>query len=211
MLSGSSILASVKFLIRKNSRHLISLRTPHPFGVRVQAREVVSGTALQFGPASPSVVCIPVPSAEPDRLLQVAGIIRAANRIAIAEVTSRAEATLARSAGFDALILSGHESGGWCGTESSFVLLQGVLAESDLPVWVRGGIGPGVAAGCIAAGASGVVLDGALLLTRESPLSPVWRERIARSDGSETAVIAPPSGASISVFAPSWVLKRSHA
>ena len=74
--------------------------------------------------------------------------------------------------------------------ESSFVLLQGVLAESDLPVWVRGGIGPSVAAGCIAAGASGVVLDGALLLTRESPLSPVWRKRIARSDGSETVAIA---------------------
>ena len=49
------------------------------------------------------------------------------------------------------------------------MLLQGVLAESDLPVWVRGGIGPNVAAGCMAAGATGVVLDGALLLSRESP------------------------------------------
>ena len=184
------------------ARHPISVRTARPFGVRVQACEVVSGTALPFGQASPSVICIPVPTAEPDQLRQVALLIRGANRIAIAEVTTRAEAALARSAGFDGLILSGHESGGWCGAESSFVLLQGVLAESDLPVWVRGGIGLGVAAGCIAAGASGVVLDGALLLTRESPLSPVWRERIARSDGSETAVIAPPSGASISVLAP---------
>ena len=41
--------------------------------------------------------------------------------------------------------------------------MQGVLAESTVPVWVRGGIGPHVAAGCIAAGAAGVVLDGAIL------------------------------------------------
>ena len=99
---------------------------------------------------------------------------------------TRAEARFAQSAGFDALMLSGHESAGWCGPESSFVLLQGVLAESSLPVWVRGGIGPNVAAGCIAAGASGVVLDGALLLSRESPVPAAWRERIARCDGSET-------------------------
>ncbi len=105
-------------------------------------------------------------------------------------------------AGFDGLILSGHESGGCCGAESSFVLLQGVLADGDCPVWVRGGIGPSVAAGCIAAGASGVVLDGALLLARESPLSPSWRERVARCDGSETILIVPREGPSLRVFAP---------
>src|SRR5207244_3735635 len=87
------------------------------------------------------------------------------------------------------------------GAESSFVLLQMALADVGLPVWVRGGIGPSVAAGCVAAGAAGVVLDGALLLARESPLSPAWRERVARSDGSETTVIEPLGGASVRVFA----------
>ncbi len=81
------------------------------------------------------------------------------------------------------------------------MLLQAALAEGGAPVWVRGGIGPNVAAGCVAAGAAGVVLDGALLLARESPLEPEWRERIARWDGSETTVVAPWSGAGIRVFA----------
>ena len=109
---------------------------------------------------------------------------------------------LAREAGFDALIVSGHESGGRCGAESSFVLLQGALAESDLPVWVRGGVGPNVAAGCVAAGASGVVIDGALLLSRESPLSRVWREHVSRWDGGETSAVVSPVGPGFRVFAP---------
>ena len=79
-------------------------------------------------------------------------------------------------------------------------------------MWVRGGIGPHVAAGCVAAGAAGVVLDGGLLLARESPLEPAWRERIARWDGSETTVVASESGAGIRVFAlpvrRSWVRLR---
>src|SRR5262249_42566845 len=111
------------------------------------------------------------------------------------------DARFAQSAGFDALILSGHEAGGWCGAESSFVLLQGVLADCALPVWVRGGIGPNVAAGCLAAGATGVVLDGALMLARESLVSAHWRERIARCDGSETIVITPQAGVSVRVLA----------
>jgi NAD(P)H-dependent flavin oxidoreductase YrpB (nitropropane dioxygenase family) len=175
--------------------------TARPFGVRTLAQEVLSQLALEPEIHSPAVMCIPVGTAEPDRLPEVARLIHAANRVAIAEVTTRADAGRARSAGFDGLILSGHESGGWCGPESSFVLLQGVLAETDLPVWVRGGIGPSVAAGCLAAGAAGVVLDGALLLSRESPLSPQRREQVSRCDGSESVVVVPRSHASLRVFA----------
>src|SRR5262249_55862328 len=82
----------------------------------------------------------------------------------LAEVTSRGSARDAARVGVDGLILSGHEAGGRGSEESSFILLQGVVASVDAPVWVRGGIGPNTAAACIAAGASGVVLDGALLL-----------------------------------------------
>jgi acyl transferase domain-containing protein/NAD(P)H-dependent flavin oxidoreductase YrpB (nitropropane dioxygenase family) len=122
-------------------------------------------------------------------------------RFVIAEVTSRADAQRAVAADSDGLIVSGNEAGGWGGTESSFVLLQAVLAEVTLPVWVRGGIGPNVAAGCWAAGAAGVVLDGALLLARESPVSAQWRERIARWDGSETACVEPVTGAGVRIYA----------
>ena len=63
-----------------------------------------------------------------------------------------------------------------------------------MPVWVRGGIGPRSAAACVAAGAAGVVLDGALLLARESPLDGPARERVERLDGGETIVLGQESG-----------------
>ena len=127
--------------------------------------------------------------------------IHETGRLVLGEVTSRAEIRRAIAAGVAGLIVAGNEAGGWGGAESSFVLLQVALAEGKLPVWVRGGIGPNVAAGCVAAGAAGVVLDGALLLARESPLGPEWRERIARWDGSETTVVAPRAAAGVRVFA----------
>ncbi len=126
--------------------------------------------------------------------------IMAAGRVAVAEVTSRDEARRANTAGFTGFIVSGNEAGGLCSAESSFVLLQRIMAKNEQPVWVRGGIGPNVAAGCVAAGAAGVVLDGALLLARESPIGSRWRERIARADGSETTVVGPASGGCIRVF-----------
>jgi acyl transferase domain-containing protein/NAD(P)H-dependent flavin oxidoreductase YrpB (nitropropane dioxygenase family) len=108
---------------------------------------------------------------------------------AVAEVTSREAAKAAVEAGFGALIVAGHEAGGWGSETSSFVLLQAVLGAVGVPVWVRGGIGLYSAAACLAAGAAGVVLDGALLLARESALDLAARARLERWDGSETQVI----------------------
>ena len=76
------------------------------------------------------------------------------------------------------LIVSGHEAGGRGSDSSSFILLQAVASAARVPVWVRGGIGLRSAAACLAAGAAGVVLDGALLLARESALDPSARGRI---------------------------------
>ena len=107
----------------------------------------------------------------------------------MAEVTARELAWSAARAGFDALIVAGHEAGGRGGDESSFILLQAVLSRPVPPVWVRGGVGLRSASACVAAGAAGVVLDGALLLARESPLDEETCARIERWDGSETVVI----------------------
>ena len=125
--------------------------------------------------------------------------IRAPGRLALAEVTSRDSARSAAQAGADGLILAGHEAGGAIGEESSFVLLQGVLADGGPPVWVRGGIGPSVASACVAVGASGVVLDGALLLARESPLAGPIRDRVKTWDGGETIVLGRSAGRPIRV------------
>jgi acyl transferase domain-containing protein/NAD(P)H-dependent flavin oxidoreductase YrpB (nitropropane dioxygenase family)/NAD(P)-dependent dehydrogenase (short-subunit alcohol dehydrogenase family) len=158
-----------------------------PIGVRLRA-ESLSSIFLDGLPANLAFVIVSG-RIESD-WARARGQVRAAGRRPIAEVTSRAAAREAVAAGFGALIASGHEAGGSVSDDSSFILLQGVLA--DVPdgcrVWVRGGIGPSTAAGCVAAGAEGVVLDGALLLAKESPLAEPIRTRIAHWDGVETSV-----------------------
>ena len=98
------------------------------------------------------------------------------------------EAKLAQQAGAHLVIAKGHESAGRVGQETSFVLLQRLCSELDLPVWVRGGIGPHTAAAALAAGCAGVVLDSQLLLLRESPLSVEQKEKISnRAPGARHA------------------------
>ena len=132
------------------------------------------------------------------------GAISETGRVAMAEVTSREAAAEAVAAGFEAIVVTGNEAGGLVASESSFDLLRAVLAQSPpgCRVWVRGGIGRESAAVCVAAGAAGVVLDGALLLTRESPLKSAVRERIARPGGVETSVFRTPDGREFGVTPP---------
>ncbi len=121
-------------------------------------------------------------------------------RVVLVQVTSIAEARAALQEGADGLIAKGSESGGRVGDEPSFILLQRILGEvrapGDLgdapkpPVWAQGGIGLHTAAACIAAGATGVVLDSQLALLDEST-APAETKRFLRAmDGSETRVVA---------------------
>ena len=126
----------------------------------------------------------------------------ARGRVVLAEVVDRRAALAAIEAGAAGVIVSGLEAGGRCGEESSLVLLQAVLGAGIDRAWVRGGIGPGSAAAVAAMGAAGVVLDGALLLAKESPLGEADRERVARLDGGETARIGPEGGPGVRVDAP---------
>lgn len=112
----------------------------------------------------------------------------------VLEAVSVAEARRARALGVSGLILKGQEAGGRVGTETAFVLLQRWLREAaegggSPPVWVQGGIGLNTAAACLAAGATGIVLDSQLLLARETPLPDRDREWLAAFDGSETVCL----------------------
>jgi acyl transferase domain-containing protein/NAD(P)H-dependent flavin oxidoreductase YrpB (nitropropane dioxygenase family)/NAD(P)-dependent dehydrogenase (short-subunit alcohol dehydrogenase family) len=102
------------------------------------------------------------------------------------EVTSLEQAQLGEQLGVDGLIAKGHEAAGWVSEETTFILLQHLLSEMNLPVWAQGGIGLHTAAACYAAGAAGVVLDSQLALTRESQLPAAAKQAIAAMDGSET-------------------------
>ena len=51
-------------------------------------------------------------------------------------------------------------------------MLQPWLKQTQLPLYVRGGVSPYVAAAYQAVGVSGGVLDSQVLLLEESPLAP---------------------------------------
>ena len=65
-------------------------------------------------------------------------ILRRSGRRGLAEVTSRASAHEAARAGFEGLIVAGHEAGGRGSDESSFILLQAVAGPGG-----GAGLGPG--------------------------------------------------------------------
>lgn len=147
-----------------------------------------------------AVVC-PLPRSRPEAAVLFRRIQEMGPRV-LCEVLAADQAAEALAAGADGLIAVGHEAGGTIGSDTAFILLQSVLAMTDRPVWIQGGIGLRVAAGCIAAGAAGVVLDGAILLARESPLPADLRAQLSTWDGSETSVIEPADGQAIRVYAP---------
>jgi len=103
----------------------------------------------------------------------------------LVEVTST-EQLAQLPAGIDGIVAKGHESAGWVGEDSSYILLQKLLRATTLPVFVRGGVGINTAAACRAAGAAGVVLDDQLLLCDESALPESIRAELTRLVGSET-------------------------
>ncbi|PWU03978.1 MAG: hypothetical protein C5B51_17720 [Terriglobia bacterium] len=105
------------------------------------------------------------------------------------QVSSLSEAEHAVAAGAEALVVKGSECGGRIGEETVFILLQRILPWVKVPVFARGGVGLHTASACLAAGAAGVALDWQLALAEESTLPESIKARIARMDGSETAVL----------------------
>ncbi len=124
----------------------------------------------------------------------------AASRDWYREVTGVAQIEGAEGISLAGLVVRGHEAGGYVGESSAFILTQQVLAKTDLPVHVQGGIGPNSAAACLAAGAAGVVLDDQLWLMPESPLPHSWKTALKPLNGSETIVLGERLGAAIRVL-----------
>ncbi len=162
------------------------------YAVRVHPEQVWQKWLDRAGENLVAVVC--TSSGTRGQLTHACAKIQAIGRRALCEITSLAEAETALDAGSDGLIAVGHEAGGQVGADSAFILLQAILARTDRPVWIRGGIGPRVSAGCIAVGAAGVVLEGAVLLARESSLAEEARRLLGGWDGSEPMLIEPAEG-----------------
>jgi acyl transferase domain-containing protein/NAD(P)H-dependent flavin oxidoreductase YrpB (nitropropane dioxygenase family)/NAD(P)-dependent dehydrogenase (short-subunit alcohol dehydrogenase family) len=116
------------------------------------------------------------------------------------EVTDRAQAATLHGLEVDGLIAKGHEAGGWVGEETTFILLQQLVTQANLPVWAHGGIGLHSAAACYAAGAAGVILDSQFALARESQLPETVKQAISLMDGSETLCIGSEAGRRFRVY-----------
>ena len=140
--------------------------------------------------------------ANPDgaRLADLVAAIHRTGCQAFSQATSLAEALAAEAAGVDAVIVKGHEAGGWIGSDSTFVLLQQCVTHLSTPVWAHGGIGLHTAAACYVAGVAGAVLDSQLLLARESPLPEPVKDEIRGMDGSETVCVGSGFGEEIRIF-----------
>jgi len=159
-----------------------------PVGVRLDGAAVDLLDWL-IAEAPSSVTTVILTAGDAGALRDRVAALRARSVRVALSATNEEEAALAEALGADVVIAKGHEAGGVIGDETTFVLLQRLLARCRAPVWAHGGIGPRTVAACYAAGAAGVVLDGQLLLLRECRLPAPARAAIERLDGSETAVV----------------------
>jgi acyl transferase domain-containing protein/NAD(P)H-dependent flavin oxidoreductase YrpB (nitropropane dioxygenase family)/NADP-dependent 3-hydroxy acid dehydrogenase YdfG len=162
----------------------------HDRGAAQRALRSLAGAVREFGVRvhGDAIMELPV-NATTVIAADLASISRFPERTVLAQVTSLDEARAAIGAGASGVIAKGSESGGRVGDETTFVLLQRLLAALDVPVWAQGGIGVHAATACFAGGASGIVLDVQLALLRESSLDAHVRTALTSMDGSETALV----------------------
>jgi nitronate monooxygenase len=141
---------------------------PELLQIAIAARPTLVG--ISFGDPAPYV-----------SQLHDAGILVAS------QVQSREWAEVAVEAGVDVVVAQGTEAGGHTGAVGTLPLLQILLEMTDLPVVAAGGIasGRGLAA-VLAAGAVGAWIGTPFLLAEEARNSAAARERIVRSNETET-------------------------
>ncbi|TWI62183.1 polyketide-type polyunsaturated fatty acid synthase PfaA [Pseudoduganella lurida] len=139
------------------------------------------------------------------RALQLGRCIARAVLLEVQDVeTGRA----AQAAGYDGLVVNGHEAGGRVGPSAAFVLAQECDGALQLPYWLRGGIGLHTAPAVMLTRAAGVVLCEQLWMAREAQEEPgarAWR----KLDGSETTLVG--EGAELHRFFARSGRARLHA
>ncbi|HEX8870753.1 MAG TPA: beta-ketoacyl synthase N-terminal-like domain-containing protein, partial [Lentzea sp.] len=156
---------------------------------RVRARHTRAFGVRLHGPLT-SAIPDAVDTVVVDLVRYVPNLAELGERRVLAMITSVAEAVEAIEFGATGLIAKGAEAGGRVGGSPAFVLLQQVLAITDLPVWVAGSIGPDTAAAAVAGGARGVVLEGQLALVAEARkhISAEIVNAVRLMDGADTVV-----------------------
>ncbi len=99
------------------------------------------------------------------------------------------------------VIVKGQEGPGKVSRYSAFILLQWYLKNCDLPAFVHGGVGWHTAAGFLAMGAEGLVLDNQLYLSREAPLATVYKDLLRQLEEKDATVLGQSLGSPYHFFA----------
>ncbi len=161
---------------------------PQGYGVKLAEIDALLAAALQRHAALGLRWLI----VEPAVLDQHPGLLadlRAAGVKLLVEVLDATLVGAAPEARCDGLVLKGNESGGFVGDDASFILLQKWHGRTTLPLYLRGGMTPAVAAACHAVGLAGGVLDAQVLLMPESPLRTALQPLLASLSGNETLAV----------------------
>jgi acyl transferase domain-containing protein/NAD(P)H-dependent flavin oxidoreductase YrpB (nitropropane dioxygenase family)/NADP-dependent 3-hydroxy acid dehydrogenase YdfG len=158
-----------------------------PFGLRIETLEPARLEALHPFVARGLAWLILDLEALPGCAAEV-GALRQSGLKVLAEVRTP-EGDPAALELADGLLLKGNEAGGYVGEDSSFILLQKWLGRTGLPLYLRGGLTPHVAAACSAVGVAGGALESQLLLMDEVSLSPALQTLIGNLSGSETVAV----------------------
>lgn len=131
-----------------------------------------------------------VDAASADRDIKVLKKLKENNLNILVECVTGAIPDCVQKKLVDGVIVKGNESSGYVGEEASFILLQKWAKQTNLPLYIRGGLTPHVAAACHALGVAGGILDSQMLLLEDSPLQQgELRRLLATLAGSETVAV----------------------
>lgn len=184
---GLGILAAATLTLKQMRTAIedIQAGTAEPFGVnlRTDAPDINQRIDALISAGVPIASFAQAPRPEHIARLKQAGIVT------VATIGARRHAEKVADWGIDAVMAQGAEGGGHTGSVPTFLLLGQVLDTVDLPVLAAGGIvdGRGLAA-ALAYGADGVAMGTRFLLSSESLVPQIVKQRYFDADIASTIV-----------------------
>ncbi|MFO7913011.1 MAG: polyketide synthase, partial [Desulfotignum sp.] len=175
-LTGEDILQKTALLAKENISFGLRLSESDPLLLKDLEKNPVSNMDLVVVPVSGTDAAFPKITLGATKLVLEIRDIGLVDTIAAADP--------------HALVLKGNEAAGQVSKYSSFILMQWYLKNQDRPVFIHGGVGRYTAAGMLAAGAAGFVLDTQVLLADEAPVSPAFKNLLAMVEEGDSTEIS---------------------
>ena len=186
--AGATAVLNLEGVAAADARASLSallLNKPGRIGVRVHAPGDLGPLSDLVGALDVAIVA----AGAGDETIHLIDRLQGSSRELLLECTTADDARPTAGRAVSGIVAKGHESGGRVGDETTFVLVQRLIAETNLPVYAHGGIGRHTIAACFAAGCYGVVLDAQLALARESTLPAAAKRALSRMGGDETVCL----------------------